>query len=157
MSWDNGPEAYYSPGEFADLHDPDKTSKAFLLAPDESTGYSLRQAAQLADLALDRLNWTHPAYAGDDVAEVGALAGAAKSALEHVLYGPNSGPLDEPAEWMLPPSLEEMAATVEAEAQKKGASSGATFPDEAPRAPEVACEQPLTDDLTTTDNLVPAK
>jgi hypothetical protein len=78
----------------------------------------LRQAAQLADLALDRLNWCHPSYAGDDAAEVTALADAAKSALDHALYGPNADPLEEPPEWMLPPSLAAMGDAMLADARR---------------------------------------
>ena len=72
----------------------------------------LRQAALFADCALDRLNWSHCAYAGDDVEQVKALAGLAKTALDHALYGPNADPVEAPAEWMLPPTLEALGATV---------------------------------------------
>jgi hypothetical protein len=68
----------------------------------------LRQAAQLAEMALDRLNWSHPSWVGDDVDETAALANLAKRSLEHALYGPNADPLplDDPPEWKWPkPSL----------------------------------------------------
>ena len=69
----------------------------------------LRQAALLADLALDRPGWYCCAYAGDDVEQVKALAGLAKTALDHALYGPNADPVEAAAEWMLPPTLEARA------------------------------------------------